>query len=290
MTKRCKKGSIVNKMKRKKLTLSDVMITLVLLLGGFVIFYPFYNSVLVSFMTEKEMMTNPFALYVKDFTLAAYKQIFSDDNIFIGYKNSLLIVLLGVPISMLVSTALAYALSRNKFLFSKTINNMIIFTMYFSGGLVPTFLIVRNLGLMNSIWAIVLPQAVTTYNVILIKNYFYTIPDSLAESAKVDGANDLIIFGKIFLPLAKPILATVGLFYTVSKWNEWYNPMLFLKTMEKWPVNTNAEIEESGAVGEVFSRNIKMATIVVTMAPIMMVYPFLQKYFMKGIMIGAVKG
>ncbi|MBR2883855.1 MAG: carbohydrate ABC transporter permease [Clostridia bacterium] len=286
-------------MKRKKLTLSDVMINIVLVLGGIVIFYPFYNSVLVSFMTEKEMMTNTFALYVKDFTLAAYKQIFSDGIIFTGYKNSIVLLLIGVPLSMLVSSALAYSLSRNKFLFSKTINNMIIFTMYFGGGIVPVFLLIRNLGLMNSMWAIILPHAVTTYNVILIKNYFYTIPDSLAESAKIDGANDLIIFGRIFLPLAKPILATVGLFYTVAKWNEWYYPMLFLKNMEKWPVqlvlreiimNTTEEIEESGAVGEIFSKNIKMATIVVTMAPIMVVYPFLQKYFMKGIMVGAVKG
>ena len=160
-------------MKRKKLTLSDVMITLLLVLGGFVIFYPFYNSVLVSFMTEKEMMTNPFAFYVKDFTLAAYKQIFSDGIIFTGYKNSLIILLIGVPLSMLVSSALAFSLSRNKFLFSKTINNMIIFTMYFGGGIVPVFLLIRNIGLMNSMWAIILPHAVTTYNVILIKNYFF---------------------------------------------------------------------------------------------------------------------
>ena len=286
-------------MKKKKFSVVDIIIASVLIIWGFAIFYPFYNSVLISFMTEAELLKNPYAFYVKDVSFAAYKYIFSDGLIFTGYRNSLIMVLIGVPLSLIVTAALAYALSRKSFLLSKTINNLVVFTMYFGGGLVPTYLLIKNLGLMNSLWSVILPTVVTTYNMILIKSYFYSTPDSLEESAKLDGANDVIIFSKIYFPLAKPILASVGLFYTVSKWNDWYHPMLYLKSSMKWPVqlvlkeiitDTATEVEEGGIMGEVFSNNIKMATIVATMTPIMLVYPFLQKYFMKGIMIGAVKG
>ena len=286
-------------MKKKKFSVVDIIIASVLIIWGFAIFYPFYNSVLISFMTEAELLKNPYAFYVKDVSFAAYKYIFSDGLIFTGYRNSLIMVLIGVPLSLIVTAALAYALSRKSFLLSKTINNLVVFTMYFGGGLVPTYLLIKNLGLMNSLWSVILPTVVTTYNMILIKSYFYSTPDSLEESAKLDGANDVIIFSKIYFPLAKPILASVGLFYTVSKWNDWYHPMLYLKSSMKWPVqlvlkeiitDTATEVEEGGIMGEVFSNNIKMATIVATMTPIMLVYPFLQKYFMKGIMVGAVKG
>ena len=286
-------------MKKKKFSVVDIIIASVLIIWGFAIFYPFYNSVLISFMTEAELLKNPYAFYVKDVSFAAYKYIFSDGLIFTGYRNSLIMVLIGVPLSLIVTAALAYALSRKSFLLSKTINNLVVFTMYFGGGLVPTYLLIKNLGLMNSLWSVILPTVVTTYNMILIKSYFYSTPDSLEESAKLDGANDVIIFSKIYFPLAKPILASVGLFYTVSKWNDWYHPMLYLKSSMKWPVqlvlkeiitDTATEVEEGGIMGEVFSNNIKMATIVATVTPIMLVYPFLQKYFMKGIMVGAVKG
>lgn len=288
---------------KKKLTIGDFIIAFVMIIWGLAIFYPFYNTVLVSFMTEGEYLQHPFALYVRNISFDAYRAIFENSKIFNGFRTSLTILLFAVPLEMILVTCMAYAMSRKNFLFRNVINNMLVFTMYFGGGIIPLYLLVRSLGLINTIWSVILIGAMNVYDMILVKNYFYTIPDSLEESAKIDGANDITICFRIYVPLAKPILATILLFCTVNRWNEWYNPLLFINETTKWPLqlvlreiigqaaerlkDTGVSSDQLGI--ETFSSGIKMATIVVTMVPVMLVYPFVQKYFMKGMMVGAVK-
>lgn len=290
---------------KRKITIGDIIITAVMVAWGLSIFYPFYSTVLTSFMTEAEYLRNPFAFYVKDVTLDAYKEILTSAKIPRGFMISLIIVLLYTPLSIVLVSTAGYAMSRKYFPLRNVINNFFILPMYFGGGIIPLYLLIKNLGLLNSIWPMVFLGAFSAYNMILVKNYFYGIPDSLEESARIDGANDIRICFQIYMPLAKPILATILLFCVVGKWNEWYNPLLFITDTKQWPLQlvlreiigeAANRLETGGGVSDeqiglqTFSQSIKMATVVVTMVPIMCVYPFLQKYFIKGIMIGAVKG
>ncbi len=286
---------------KKKISIFDVVVFIVLLLWGFAIFYPVYNSILVSFMSGQEYLESAFSLWVKDFTLESYKAVFSTGRVQIGYRNTLIIIAFYVPLSLFLLSSTAYVLSRKPFLFSKTINNLMVFTMYFGGGLVPTYLVVKSLGLLDSLASIVLIGAVNTYYMIVCKSFFYTLPDSLEESAKLDGANDIYIYWKIYLPLAKPIIATLFLYTLTDKWNEWYFPMIYLNDSNKWPlqlmlrevIGTNQVSDQAAsavaAQQKVYTMGVKMATLVVTMLPVMCIYPFLQKYFMSGLTVGAVK-
>jgi putative aldouronate transport system permease protein len=291
-------------MKTKKIDYANIVLGLILIAWGFLIFYPFYNSILVSFMSQAEYMRKPFALWVSNPTLAAYEEILSAGKFLLGYKNTLTILAFRLPLALFVTSTAAYALSRRRYLFSKYLNNIIVFTMYFGGGTIPLYLLIRSYGLMNNLLSLIIMHSFTVYHMVLIKNFFYTIPDSLEESAKIDGANDLVIFGRIFLPLAKPIIATVALYVTVAVWNEWYSAMLYLSDPKKWPLqlvlreiigNATAEITEEMqgdelVTKETFALNVQMASVVVTMVPIMLVYPYMQKFFMSGLTVGAVKG
>lgn len=287
-------------LKNKKIDVVNIVLTFVFVVLAIVVVYPFYSSILISFMTEKELALTPIPYMVKEPTLAAYRELFSGGKIPTGYKNTFILIFTVVPLHMVVNSAIAYSLSRKSFLFSKTINNMVVLTMYFGGGLIPAYLLIKNLGIMNSLWAVILPMVASPYNMILIKSFFYTIPDSLEESAKLDGANDLTIYARIYIPLALPILATVFLFICVGTWNQWYQAMLYLNDEKKWPIQLvlrniiNTTVSEAAnadiADQKVFPQSIKMASLVVTMAPIMVLYPFLQKYFMSGLTVGAVKG
>jgi putative aldouronate transport system permease protein len=255
-------------------------------------------------MSQAEYMRKPFALWVSNPTLAAYEEILSAGKFLLGYKNTLTILAFRLPLALFVTSTAAYALSRRRYLFSKYLNNIIVFTMYFGGGTIPLYLLIRSYGLMNNLLSLIIMHSFTVYHMVLIKNFFYTIPDSLEESAKIDGANDLVIFGRIFLPLAKPIIATVALYVTVAVWNEWYSAMLYLSDPKKWPLqlvlreiigNATAEITEEMqgdelVTKETFALNVQMASVVVTMVPIMLVYPYMQKFFMSGLTVGAVKG
>lgn len=291
-------------MRKEKLTVGNVILTVIMILWGLLILYPFYNSILVSFMGQAEYMRKPFALWVSNPTLVAYKEILSDSKFFDGYKITLTVMLFKLPLTILMVTAMGYALSRKRFFLSKPINNMTVFTMYFGGGIIPLYLLVKSYGMMDSIVSMIIVSSFSVYNMVLVKNFFYTIPDSLEESGKLDGANDLIIFTRIYVPLAKPIIATIALFSAVTIWNAWYEPMLFISDSKKWPLqlvlrgiinNATASVKED-IPGEdllnkqTFALNVQMASVVVTMLPIMVVYPFLQKYFMGGLTVGAVKG
>ncbi|MBE7036794.1 MAG: carbohydrate ABC transporter permease [Ruminococcaceae bacterium] len=291
-------------LKKKRISVGNIILTAIMVLWGIVIVYPFYNSILVSFMSQAEYMRKPFAFIVSNPTLTAYEEIFSDSKFLLGYRSTLFILVTKLPLSLIITCAMGYALSRKRFPFSKAINNLTVFTMYFGGGTIPLYLLIKQYGLLDSYASLILLGSFGVYNMILVKNFFYTLPDSLEESAKIDGANDILIFARIYIPLAKPIIATVALFIAVAIWNEWFSAMLYISDPKKWPLQLvlreiigNATdvvkegmSEEEMMKKETFALNVQMASVVVTMLPVMLVYPFLQKYFMQGLTVGAVKG
>jgi putative aldouronate transport system permease protein len=290
-------------MKRKGIPIANIVIGCILGIWAIIIIVPFYNVIIVSISPLKEYTRNPFLLFPSKPTIDSYKALFETARVFIGYKTTFLILVIGLPLNLVLIMTTAYALSRNDFPFKKLFLYLIIFTMFFSGGIIPLYLTVKGLGLTNSIWSVILVGGMNTFYFILARNFLQTIPASLVESAKLDGANELTILVRIMLPLSMPIIATVALFCTVDRWNEWIHSMLFLRSNSMVTLQNvlrsivnDANMDElkgsSGSSALSASRSVKgmkMAAIVVTMTPIMLVYPFLQKYFVKGILVGAIK-
>lgn len=264
--------------------------------------FPLY-SVLVASVSGNIASTDILGRVIPhDFNLDAYKYVLTGTNLGNGFRNTITITLVGVPFNLALTLTLAYALSKKWLFGRKLIMNMVIFTMFFGGGLVPFYLLItRTLGLRDTLWAIILPYGVNTFNMVIMKNFFQSLPAEIEESAYLDGANDIVIFVRIILPISLPLVATFVLFFAVDRWNEWYNSMLFstkaqVKTLQlvlrEMVVDTeslNAEMDKLKQYQPMFSMAVKCAATVVTMAPIMMVYPFVQKYFTQGIMIGAIK-
>lgn len=216
------------KVHNQRFTLVDAILLLVLTAFAVSIVFPFYTSIIVSIMTEQEYLHNPFTLIPKNPDLSSYETLLNQGNILSGYKNTLIHLALGMPLSMFFTCTLAYALSKRYFPGKRLLFIFIMITMVFSGGTVPAFLNIKELGLINSRWSVILSNGIGTFYVILMMNYIQTLPVSLFDSARIDGANELTILTRVVLPLSKPILATVGLFYMVDKWNEWYGSMLYL--------------------------------------------------------------
>jgi putative aldouronate transport system permease protein len=240
------------------------------------------------------------------FTLKGYKLVLDNPNILVGYKNTMMYVAIGTTINLIMTSLGAYLLSRKTFMLKNVMMFFIVFTMFFSGGLIPKFLLIRNLGMLNTIWAIVVPNAISAWNLILMRTSFAEIPDSLEESARIDGANDFTILVRIILPLSLPIIAVMILFYGVGYWNAWFDAMIYLRNRALYPLqlflreilvqnDTNSMTSKvmtslDKNEDELYKNLIKYCTIVVSTLPILCIYPFLQKYFVKGVMIGAVKG
>jgi putative aldouronate transport system permease protein len=208
---------------------------------------------------------------------------------------------MGTLISLIVTSAMAYSLSRKYLPYRGIVMKFVFFTMLFSGGLIPYYLLIKNLGLIDKIWSVIITGAVSSWNMILMRNFFMAIPGEIEESALIDGANDILILLRIMIPISKPALATIGLYYAVGYWNNWYGPMLFLNNNKLWPMMLFLKqvVQSANAVNELMiyknnnippSDSIKMAVVVVCTLPILIVYPFLQKYFVKGVMIGSIKG
>jgi putative aldouronate transport system permease protein len=235
------------------------------------------------------------------FSIETYKSVLKTRYIAVGYRNTLFYVAGGTAINMLLTSLGAYILSRRHYLLKKTFTFLFIFTMFFSGGLIPFYLVVQNLGLLNTPWAVLLPPAISTYNLIIMRTSFVAVPASMEESARIDGANDFAILFRILIPLCMPVVAVLILFYSVYHWNAWVNASIFLQKRDLYPlqlylrellVTNNTEAMTTAANAgdkESISQSVKYATIVVATMPILFVYPFLQKYFAKGVMIGAVK-
>lgn len=287
--------------KLNRLNAFDYILIVFLTVFALLILYPFYNSVCVSLVSQADYIKTRFMLYPRNITFESYFVVFKNGSIFDGMKVTLIITLVGVLYNMLLTVSLAYGFSK-EFPGKKLFMMMIVFTMYFSGGLIPFYLLIKDLKLVDNIFSMILPSGVSIMYMTVIRQNFESLPAELEESARIDGANDLTILFHILLPLSVPILVTFALYYGVERWNEWYNGMLFIRSFEKRPLQlvlrgiiqttgqamvTN-ELEQYNITP--FSEGIKMACVVVTMTPIILVYPFIQKYFVSGMTVGAVKG
>jgi putative aldouronate transport system permease protein len=266
---------------------------------------PFVLVISGSLSSEKEIIKNGFSLLPKGFTLNAYITIFRNpQSIIDAYSVTIFITLFGTFVGLFLMSMAAFVLNRKDFKYRNTIAFIFYFTTLFSGGLVPFYiLMVKYLHLKDSVFAMILPSLGNAWSIFLLRNFMKTIPDSLVESARIDGAHDFYIYRAIILPLAIPVLATIGLFQALVYWNEWYNAMLYIQTESKYPLQyvlqrmvratDVAELIARGVdvdISDYPSESIKMATTLVVTGPIIFVYPFLQKYFVKGLTIGAIKG
>lgn len=287
--------------KIRKFDFVDIILFVILTLWGLLIVVPFINVIAISFASYKEYLETPLMLIPMHPVLDSYSDLFEDGRIWIGYRTTLIIELFGLPLSLFLTTSMGYALSRRNYPGKKAILLIVLFTMIFQGGIVPLYLVMKDLGLTNTIWSVVFASGMNTFYMILMYNYFQSLPDSLMESARLDGAGEWTILFRIVLPLSLPIIATVTLFYAVDKWNEWFNPMVFIRKGSIQPlqlvlrsmiIDSQLQDELSAQVAleeRPFTNGIKMAAVIVSMLPIMCVYPFLQKHFAKGIMVGAIK-
>lgn len=272
-----------------------------MLLLMFVMIYPILFVALASLSSPSLIMSHKgLLLWPKGFSLGSYKAIFNYKMIFLSYQNTVIYVVLGTAINIFMTTLGAYGLSRKNVLLSNAIMFFIVFTMFFSGGLIPMYLLMQNLSLINTRWAMWLPGMIGTTNLIIMRTSFKAIPSSLEESARIDGANDFVILYRVIVPLSKPVIAVMLLYYGVGHWNSWFNAMIYLQDRNLYPLqlilreilidSTTDVIELGGDDSEPIAQTIKYATIMVATVPILCVYPFLQKYFVKGVMIGAIKG
>ncbi len=226
-------------------------------------------------------------------TLEAYQAVFKNQDIWTGYGNTLIIVVVGTLLDMLFTLVAAYVLSRKNYMLKRFFTVMVVFSMYFSGGMIPFFLVVKEVGLYKSIWALIIPSLINVFNLIILRTAMMGVPDSLEESAALDGAGHLTILFRIIAPLVLPTLAVVALYYAVSHWNSWFNALLFIKNRQQYPLQLILReilILSDSDDGLSLSETIQFATIVVATVPVLCIYPFIQKYFVKGVMVGAVKG
>lgn len=283
----------------------DVVNYIVLTLVALTTIAPFIYIIGASFATELELAQRPLLIIPHDISFNAYEYIFSTNKIVSGFKNSIIITVAGTLINLFFTVTMAYAISKPRLRGRNFVLNMVIFSMFFGGGMIPSYIVTANLlNMKNTYWSVLLPGAISAYNMMIVKNFFQGIPQELEESASMDGCTDVGILWKIVLPLSLPVLATFGLFYAVGHWNSYFGAMIYMPgAREKWPLQvllreiiilSNATVADSSALDPEFvqppEQSVKMAVIVVSTIPIMCVYPFLQKYFVKGVMVGALKG
>lgn len=282
------------------------MDVIVMCLFMILVIVPVFTVVMTSFVSEAEIARRgTFIIIPEKFDFSAYKMLLaSGRNIARAYGNTLFRVVVGTALNLIFTITLAYGLSREGLKGRTVLTGFVFFTMLFSGGMIPTFILVKGLGLIDSRWAMVLPCMINTWNLLIMRNFFYGIPKSLEEAAVIDGANDVQVLVKIVLPLSKASIATIGLFYAVSHWNAWFDAMLYINTTALLPMQNILRniITAASSIGDLGaeaynsldvvppSQAIRAATIVITTLPILVAYPFVQKYFVKGVMVGSVKG
>lgn len=287
----------------------NAVIVAILVVFAFLCLFPFYNSLVLSFNDGKDALNGGIYFWPREFTLKNYQLVFSDSTIFSAFFVSVLRTVVGTFGSTLITAMLAYAVSKKALVGHKLYSKLVVFTMYFSGGLIPSFILIKELGLMNSFWVYIIPTLVSAYNMIIFRSFFQELPVALEESAMIDGCNYLRIFFSIVLPLSKPVLASLALFTAVGHWNDWFTAAIYITDSKLIPLQTllNQKInsvlsaeaianQSSNAVmglqniSGITTKSIVVTTMVVATLPIIIVYPFLQKYFAKGMMVGGVKG
>lgn len=291
---------------KAKRTTMDFVVGLLIVLFCALCVIPFIVAISASFSDERLLLRSGYGFLPRGFSLQAYNMLFSTSQIFDSYKVSIFVTVAGTILSMVVTAMMAYPLSVKKLKYRGAISFFAYFTMLFNGGLVPTYMLIsKYLGMRDTVWVMILPVLVNPWNLFLLRNFFSAIPAELHESARIDGANDVRILWQIILPVSLPALATVALFYGVAYWNQWYNAMLYIEDSKLFPLQylimrmmRNIELmkQMAGQAGfavdmsSMPSTTSKMATAIVTIGPIIVAYPFAQKYFTSGLIVGSVKG
>lgn len=281
---------------------------MLLFLLGFVAFYPFWNAAVISFNSGSDTMLGGVTFWPRDFTLSNYEVVFKDKRLIDGFVISVLRTVVGTLMSIIATAIFAYGMTKREMMGRKFYMVMCIITMYFSGGLIPSYLLIRELGLMNSFWVMVIPGIISVWNMIIFRTFFKGIPAGLEEAAKMDGASNWGILFRIVFPLSGPVIATLSLFTAVYHWNDWFAPSIYISNVDLLPIqtklqqilNSNIMLEQMqnvdsasqgrmGAMRAVTTKSLSMATMMVATVPILCVYPFVQKYFVKGVLIGSLK-
>lgn len=281
----------------------DVVLYILMGLLSIVFIYPFLNVLAISFSGNSAIVTGQVTFFPRDFILDGYEMLFKDENIFQAYWNTIVIAAGSVVFSLTLTSMMAYVLMIPDFVMKKPLSIYLLITMFFSGGMVPGYLLIRNLGLFNTIWALILPGAISAYNVFVYRAFYKGISLDLREAAKIDGASEFGILARIYVPLSKALYATFGMFCVVGVWNSYMPALLYIKDKDRQPIqmvlrrivfangigamqNANDMINN----GKLNYLNVQYACIIMTMGPILLAYPFVQKYFVKGMQVGAVKG
>ncbi len=287
--------------KKKRASAFDVILIAVLGILALITVYPFYNVLILSFSNIAAQAKYTPYMWFWALDLEGYKTIVGDVYFFLSLGNTLFVTIVGTSINMLLSVAGAYVLSKKRLPGRNFLLTLVVIPMLFSGGMIPTYLVMKDYGLINSIWSMILPWAVSSYYVIIMKNYFRSISPSLEEAAIIDGAGDLQILLRIILPISLPFTMTFLLFYAVERWNEWWNAYLYINEKSLYPlqiylrevlINMNNQLSLMAQITsgkKIPAQSVQMGTIVITALPILCVYPFVQKYFVKGVMIGSIK-
>jgi len=291
-------------LKHEKSGIFDVINIIMLLLISIITIIPIIHILNLSFSTPSQTLSAPLLIWPRGFTWESYKFIFSTKALLKSFEVTIFITVVGTFLNLIFTVTAAYVLSKRDLPGLKFILILIVITMLLSGGIIPGYILIRNLGLIDSVWSMILPGMVSAFNLILMRNFFWSVPDSLTESARIDGAGELRTLVQIMIPLSLPAIATIGLFYGVAHWNEFFRGLFYLNDTSKWPLQlllrgiiSQADMNQIGAINPTASRDdslnvlsVQAATIIATITPIVMVYPFLQKYFVKGIMLGSEKG
>lgn len=277
----------------------DVVNITFLLLLAFLTLYPFWDCLIVSVSSVKSYLSSGIHLWPREWAFDGYLYMLGKKELWKSYSNSLFITLVGTSINMLVTTMAAYVLSRTYLKGRRVLMFFAVFTMMFSGGIIPLYIVIQKLRLMNSLWAMILPSAINTYNLIILRNFFHSLPKELEESAFLDGCTDVGVLFRIMLPISKPALATISLFYAVANWNEFFAAVMYINEKKNWPLQlflrsmlfeNDAAYSSGGENLFLLGQPMKMAAVMMAIIPIMCMYPFFQKYFTKGALLGAVKG
>lgn len=290
-------------MKRVSLSsrIFDAFVIFCMLSAIVVTIYPFLHVLSVSLSDKFEIMANRVSFYPRGLDLGSWKRVLSDTRIWTGYRNTIEYVVVGTSLNVLITSMMAYALSRRNFTWRRHISLLLIFTIMFSGGMIPTYLVIDAMGLIDKFWVMILPSLVSVWFLMIMRTFFEGIPQSISESAHLDGASEMQILFLIYIPISIPIFLTIGLFYAVRHWNVYFDAMIYLNTKNRFPLQlilrdivvggeVQSESMDMWSSDEIIPEGVRAATVVAASLPIICVYPFIQKYFVKGMVIGAIKG
>lgn len=281
----------------------DVFLIAFMIIVSIIFLYPFLNVIATSLSSNRMITTGQVTFFPKEFHLDGYKALFKDENILGAYWNTIVIAVGTMIVSLVLNSLMAYVMMAPEFVLRKPLSIILLITMFFSGGTVPTYLLIQNLGLYDSWWSLILPNAVSAYNIFIYRSFYQGISPEIREAARIDGASEFQILTKIYVPLSKALYATFGLFSVVGAWNSYYEALLYIKDPAKQPIQmllrkivftsgtaNMSDAQQMISNGNLNSLNVQYACVIATIGPILLVYPFIQKYFAQGMQVGAVKG